>query len=137
MDTLEAVGGQRTEFWNNRVLPYLQSIWPWSKRHKTPAVSECLGRLCIAAGDAFPEALQELRHWLQPPRYLDRLMRQLKDSQVCSKFPEHAVNFLDLVIVDEAPLGDELEECLEEIRSAERQLENNPQFRKLHDLVRT
>ena len=64
-------------------------------------------------------------------------MRQLKDSQVCSKFPEHAVNFLDLVIVDEAPLGDELEECLEEIRSAERQLENNPQFRKLHDLVRT
>ena len=117
--------------------PYMQSIWPNELDQKTPQISECLGRLCIAAGNAFPEALQELRHWLEPPPYLGRLMRRLKDSQVCSKFPEHAVDFLALVIGDEAPWGDELGECLEQILSAAPQLQDDLQFRKLRDLIRT
>ena len=134
---LEAAGKQCEQYWSNRVRPYMRSVWPNELDRKTPQISECLSRLCIAAGNAFPEALQEVRHWLQPPRYLGHLMRQLKESQVCSKFPEHAVDFLGLVIGDEAPLGDELGECLEQIRSAAPQLQDDPQFRKLRDLMRT
>ena len=54
MGALDAAGGQRAEFWRNRVRPYLQANWPQQLGRKTPEVSECFGRLCIAAGDAFP-----------------------------------------------------------------------------------
>ena len=136
VDALEAAGERRVEYWGNRVLPYLQSIWPKGINRKTPQISECLGRLCIAASDEFPEALQELRHWLQPPSYPGRLMADLKDSPLCSKFPEYSLDFLDLVTGDEPPLGDELRECLQQIRSAEPPLKDDPRFRRLRDLLR-
>ena len=127
---------QAAEYWHNRVLPYLRSVWPKSSRHRTSAVSECLARLCIAAHDAFPEALKELRHWLQPPRYPGRLMLQLQDSQVCSEFLEPALDFLELVAGGEPPFGSELGECLGRIRSAEPKPEDDPRFRELRDLLR-
>ena len=82
-------------------------------------------------------ALKELRPWLQPPQYPGRLMQRLKDSQVCSEFPEPALGFLKLVTGDEPPLGSELAECLEQIRSAAAQLENDPRFQRLRELLRT
>ena len=137
VDALEAAGGQRTEFWCNRVRPYLRAIWPQQLNRRTPAVSECLGRLCVASHDAFSEALKELRPWLQPPQYPGRLMQRLKDSQVCSESPEPALGFLKLVTGDEPPLGSELAECLEQIRSAAAQLEDDPRFQRLRELLRT
>ena len=87
VDALEAAGRRRIEYWRNRVRPYLQAIWPKGIDKKTPQVSECLGRLCIAAGDEFPEALQELRHWLQPPQYAGRLMRRPERIAVMRPVP--------------------------------------------------
>ena len=135
VDALEAADERRGEYWRNRVLPYLQSIWPKGIDRKTPQISECLGRLCIAAGDAFPKALEELRRWLQPPKYPGRMMRRLKDSRICNKFPEDALDFLKLVTGDEPPLGDELRECLQQIRSAKPPLKDDPRFRRLRDLL--
>ena len=136
VDALEAAGGRRAEFWHNRVRPYLQSIWPNRLDRKTLEVSECLGRLCVAAGDAFPDALEKLRDWLQPPPYAGRLMGRLKDSGICGQFPDEALDFLDCVTGDEPPLGEELRECLEQIRSAKPQLEDEARFHRLRDLLR-
>lgn len=58
---LEGAGEQRVEYWRNRVVPYWRSIWPKSREHRTPALAETFARLCIAAREAFPEALDELR----------------------------------------------------------------------------
>ncbi len=136
IDALEAAGERRTEFWRNRVLPYIRSIWPKEHDRKTPKISESLGGLCIAAGDAFPEALEELRHWLQPPQYLGDLMYRLKESGLCGKFPDLSLDFLGLVTGDGPLWEDELGKCLEQMRSADPQLEDDQRFRKLHDLVR-
>lgn len=62
---LEGAGDQRSDFWTNRVVPYLRDIWPKNKVHASPVVAECFGRLCVAAGDALPEAVAQLRDWLQ------------------------------------------------------------------------
>ena len=136
IDELEAAGERRTEFWRNRVLPYIRSIWPKEHDRKTPKVSESLGRLCIAAGDVFPEALKELRHWLQPPAYLGDLMYRLKESKLCGKFPKPSLDFLALVTGDGPLWENELGECLVQIRAADPQLEDEERFRKLRDLAR-
>ena len=94
---LEGAGEQRPEFWKNRALWYFEKIWPKSLDHKTPTISEALGSVCIAAGNAFPEAVAAIRHWLQPPQYPGRLMHRLKEADHCSRFPESALDFLDRV----------------------------------------
>ena len=63
-------------------------------------------------------------------------MHRLRESQVCSQFPEPALEYLDLVTGDERPLGDELEECLQQIQSAASQMENDPRFQTLRDVLR-
>ncbi len=71
--TLEEAGGQRSNYWKNRIVPYLNKIWPKARDRKSPAIAESLGRLCVAAQDNFPEALKMLRGWLQAPPYPDYL----------------------------------------------------------------
>ena len=129
-------GDRRAEYWRNRALPYLRAIWPKSRDLKTPTISEALGEVCIAAGDEFPKALKELRHWLQPLRYPGLMMDRLGKSGLCGKFPEDALAFLHLVIGRELPGPNDLADCLEQIRTAKPQLEDEQPFQRLSELLR-
>ena len=134
-DALKGAGGQRVEHWKNRTLPYLQKIWPKSSDRRTPAISDSLGRVCIAAGDAFPAAVEELRYWLQPPEYPGFLMLRLKESELCCKFPEPALGFLQRVVGEKMSWLENLQSCLRQIQAAESSLENDSRFRRLFDLL--
>ena len=135
-DLLNGSGERRPEYWRNRALPYLRKVWPKSSDWRTPSISKSLGKVCIAAGDAFPEALEQLRHWLQPPQYPGDLIDRLRKSGLCGKFSEDALTFLDL-IVGEKPLGwTDLKECLKQIQAAESGLTDDPRFKKLRDRLR-
>lgn len=129
---LEGSGDQRADYWTNRVVPYLHAIWPKTRDNISPAIAESLGRLCIAAQDAFPEALMLLRAWLQPPAHPDYLVHRLHDAALCGKYPEQALDFLSLVIGDQTqwPPSD-LDACLEAIRTAAPELEANPRHEQL------
>lgn len=129
---LEGVEEQRAEHWHNRVVPYLHNIWPKSRDKISPAIAESLGRLCVAAGESFPEALVMLRGWLQPPDHPDYLVHQLHNAEICEKFPEVALDFLSLVIGDQTqwPPGD-LSGCLRAIRTAAPELQEDPRFERL------
>lgn len=139
-DTLEGVldgsDDRRPEYWRNRALPYLRKVWPKSSDRRTPSISESLGKVCIAAGDAFPEALEQLRPWLQPPRYPGYLMNRLEKSRIYDKFPRDALDFLDLIVGEEHPWGKDLKKCLEQIQAAEPGLMEDSRFRKLRDRLR-
>ena len=134
---LEGTGEQRSEYWRNRVLPYFKSIWPKSRSAMTPAISESLARLCVAAQDAFQEALEELKHWLQPVEYPDYVVHLLHDEKLPEKFPEAALAFLSIVIGDNAqwPPGN-LNECLQAIRDAAPALEADARFQRLMEYLR-
>ena len=60
---IEAAGEQRAGYWKNRIAPYLRDIWPKTRVHASPAVAECMGLVCIAARDAFPTTLSQLKAW--------------------------------------------------------------------------
>ena len=134
---LESAGEQRPEHWRNRTLPYLRSIWPKSINLQTAAISESLAKLCIAARQAFPEAVEELRHWLRPVPYPGHLLRRLHASGLCGNHPSTALEFLSSVIGDEPPWGGDLIACLNQIRSVEPQLEDDPRFEQLVQRIRS
>lgn len=134
---LEGTGEQRSDYWRHRVLPYLKLTWPKSLDVVTPSISESLARLCVAAQDAFPDALAELRHWLQPSAHPDFVVHLLHSAKLSEQFPESALMFLDIVIGDSTqwPPSD-LGACLSAIQNAVPALETDTRFRKLMGYVR-
>ncbi|MCK0713924.1 anti-phage defense-associated sirtuin Dsr1 [Chromohalobacter sarecensis] len=134
---LEGAGEQRADYWSNRVAPYLHNIWPKTRDNISPAIAESLGRLCVAAQDMFPEALAMLRAWLQPPAHPNFLVHRLHEVDLCTRFPEQVLDFLSLVIDDQAqwPPRD-LGACLEAIRTTTPELEADPRFERLKVYLR-
>ena len=135
--SFEGAGGRRKEYWNNRLFPYLHSIWPKSSSLITPAISESFALLCLTADELFPEALQELEYWIKPSQSLLILFDHMNETKICTKFPEEALKFLNLVVSDDPdwPLTD-LQKCLSDIKQSNEQLTSNPLFVRLNDLAK-
>lgn len=129
---LEGAGDQRADFWVNRVTPYLRTLWPKTRDNTSPAVTESLCRLCVAAQDAFPDALALLRAWLSPVAHPDYAVHQLHEAGLCGRFPSQALDYLSLVIGEETqwPPHD-LQECLNAIRENSPELEEDQRFERL------
>lgn len=134
---LEGAREQPGEYWQNRLLPFLNNIWPKSRELITPSISESLARLCVTAGEAFPEALHELRNWLQPVQHPDYVVHLLHEAKLCEQFPGDTLTLLDTVVDDDAQwLPRELRKCLDEIEQAEPQLNTDARFVRLAELCR-
>jgi hypothetical protein len=134
---LESAGEQRAEYWRNRVVPYLERVWPTSTTVRTPVISERFARLCVAARDAFPKAIDLLRHWLQPLEDLDYLLHLLDQANLCEQFPPYALTLLDAVIGDVTQwVPGEIKQCLRDIADADQSLTNDPRFVRLIEFCR-
>ena len=134
---LEGAGEQRNAYWHNRVLPYFKSIWPKSVDVITPAISESLARLCVEAKEAFPEAFDQLKHWLKPVNHPDYLIDRLSESAIPRQFPTETLMFLNSIIGDDAQwLPQELGQCLEEIKRANLKLVSDERYTRLNNLLR-
>ena len=132
-------------YWTNRVAPYLHEIWPKKQEKISPEVTNNLGRVCIATQEAFPEAFELLKPWLQPTAdstqdcdfHHDNLVQQLNKTEICSKFPEQALNFLDLVTPKQPYwIPKELKACLKAIQTSKPELEKNTKHQRLMVCVR-
>ena len=133
---LEGAGDQRGEYWRNRVLPYLKAIWPKSRNVITPAISENLARLCVAAQGVFPEALDELKHWLQPSDHPEFVVHLLHEAKLPQQFPEAALVFLNAVIGDKVQWPPtNLKDCLDAIQLAQPNLSADNRFQRLLEFL--
>ena len=138
---LEGVDQQNClQFWRNRVLPYLE-LWPQENDKLTQEISESFAKVCVAARDAFPEALNRLRLWLKPLALEHNwyLLGKLSENQTTQQFPEDSLEFLFLVTDrDSQPFSvhSYLKTCLQEIKKEKPSLENYDHFKKLRDLLR-
>ena len=131
---MEGAGDQSTPYWTNRMTLYLRKVWPNARDKRSAAISQSLARVCIAARDAFREALHLLRPWLQPVRHEYRLVEVLHKSDLCEKFPQEVLDLLDRVIPTKASWpSDELRDCLRAVRENEPSLSKDPKFVKFRD----
>jgi hypothetical protein len=132
VNALEGAGDQRTDYWANRVAPFINNLWPKGQDVMTPVIADAMSRLCVAAGEAFPEALEMLRAWLQPLGHPDTAVRMLHKADLCRIFPEQALDFLSRVVGEQAqwPPSD-LSTCLAAIRNAAPELEGDNRYEQL------
>ena len=137
VDALEGAGDQRVNYWTNRVVPYLDRIWPKTKKHTPPDIAESLGHLCVVAQDAFPDAFSKLQYWLQPFPHPDSLVHRLHEANLCQRFPEPSLDFLASVIDEKVQwLPSKLNACLEQIGSVNPELKNDARYERLLTYLR-
>ena len=133
---LGGAGTRRAQYWENRVKPYLNTVWPQSSEYASASVAESFGRVCIAADTAFPEALARLRPWLCRLAYPGTVVHRLHEAGICKKFPEGALEFLHLVVGEGSRPFSDLESCLHDIRTAKSALETDQRFEGLRTNLR-
>ena len=134
---VDGAGDQRADYWKNRAAPYLKSIWPKTPDVISGTVSENFCRACIAAGDAFPEALRHIRSWLQPLQYPEGIAHALHEAQLDTRLPEPALELLHRIVGDEALwVSQKLATCLNAIRTAQPGLEDDHRFQRLLEFLR-
>ena len=77
-----------------------------------------------------------MKGWLEPLND-SHVLYKLEEAQLCSRFPEPALDFLDRVTGDQTfSYLPKLKACLEEIREAEPTLQAEPRFKRLETLIR-
>ena len=135
-EALDGAGIQQgASYWRNRVVPYLQRVWPKTHDTASASVAGSFARACIGARDAFPEALEKVRTWLQPLTFPEPIVHRLHESNIHKRFPEPTLDFLHLVIADEALPPRDLGACLKDIRKAAPELEEDNRFKKLEEYL--
>ena len=137
LDALKSSGAQAPEYWRNRVLPYITDIWPKSAALRTDTISTSFAQLCVASGNALPEAILALGPWLQPLARPDYVVTLLNESTLCGTFPESTLTFLDTIVGDRAEWApQDLAKCLTQIEAADSNLAQDTRFRRLLDYAR-
>ncbi|EIL95687.1 hypothetical protein UU5_10006 [Rhodanobacter sp. 115] len=135
---LENSGEQKVEYWDNRISPYLQKVWPKKILAATPRVAEQFARLCIVAGERFPEAFKQLRMWIREPTGVDFLTSLLYESGLCKKFPNAALDFLGAILGDHVQwMWRHEADCLRDIQSSAPELATDQRFLSLVDFLRS
>lgn len=133
---LQGAAERKNAYWQEKIVPSWQALWPKEQARITSGLAEELAELAIAAGEQFPAAMAMLQEWLVPFRHSDRVVIHLRESGLCGRFPEEALQLLARIIdqTDRAPL--ELGRCLTAIVGAAPQLAGDRQFQTLRTCAR-
>ena len=133
---VDSAGDRRAEYWRNRAAPYLRSIWPSTPDAISETVSESFAEACIAAGDAFAEALAQVSAWLRPLQYPDRIAHRVRKAKLDEGCTESALELLNRIVGDAARgYFPDLVRCLSAIRAAQPDLEGDHRFQRLLEIV--
>ncbi len=135
---VQGAGSQATDYWRNRVTPYLRHVWPNTESVASMEIAHTFASACVEAQEAFPEAVQEVSNWLQPLTFPQKIVDRLHELNIDERFTDRALTLLDEVIaVDVSGLPpSRLRDCLRAIRTADPRSEDDPRFRRLVDYLR-
>jgi hypothetical protein len=129
---LQGAGKQREQYWQNRIRPFWQEIWPKDKQNMSISIAEHLARLSIAAGDKFPDAMSTVIDWLQTFDH-HNILYFLKESDLCSRFPQDALTLLNKIIGNPSGSYSGLDGCLNDIASAWPESQTDERYRRLQN----
>jgi hypothetical protein len=136
VNALESAGEQREEYFMNRIQRYWHNVWPKSRDLASGPVGEELARLAIAARGAFPTALGMVRDWMQPTDHSQFITTDLSESNLCDRYPQDALTFLDVIINYSEWVPPELRQCLDAISRAWPEVDHDQRYRRLDEYAR-
>ncbi|WP_127958609.1 anti-phage defense-associated sirtuin Dsr1 [Serratia microhaemolytica] len=137
LQALEGADTQREAYWENRIQPFWQQVWPKDKHLNTPSMSYLLARLAITAREAFPAAIDAINGWLdriEPDNYHD-IISLLHETDLCSRFPDKALQLLNGVIRQSPFFPEDLSQCLDDIGNANPSLKTTPRYQQLKNFT--
>ena len=89
--------------------------------------------------EIFPDTFDLIKDWLQPHKCRSGLL-ELSRSGLCKQYPDLVLELLNLIIPEEITgfygLADYLRACLDEIKSTDANLVNDPRYRRLDEFER-
>lgn len=112
---LEGSGSNREQYWENRVQPFWQRVWPKAHDLASSKLAETLVFLSIAAQGKFPVVLQAVIGWLQPIEYPYYVVSKLNESGLCSQFPNETLDLLSRIVNGDSFLSEDLRQCLDTV----------------------
>lgn len=128
--------------WKHDVKPFIHDVWHgvWLdiKERMTPEIRGEFARLALETREEFPDALDELRRFLDGKcNSLHFVLLLMADqTTVLRDFPEQALELLSLIVREpqsyEAAL---LEKCLDSIVGVRSELQANTRYFRLRELV--
>lgn len=133
---MEGSADQREEYWKNRIGPFWRDVWPKSRDLATSGIAESLARLAIATGEEFPNALTSVLDWLQPIEHPYYIFKRLQDSELCSRFPTHALRMLAAIVNDQPWGARGMQKCLDACLNADVRLAQDSTYRRLCEYAR-
>ncbi|MBB4276401.1 anti-phage defense-associated sirtuin Dsr1 [Rhizobium mongolense] len=134
---LNGAGEKKAEYYANRVSPFLEYYWRKVADVSTNATSKKLVEICVAAGDAFPQAVAALIAFIQRVADPTYVIMGLSKTDLTARFPEASLSILDAIVADNAQwLRPEFKNCLSKIRNADPNLERDGRFKRLVTVLR-
>lgn len=79
--------------WRDIIGPLHDAVWPRERRFLEPSLSQHFAALAVGAGDAFPEALEQLQPYLVPLARLGSIY-EIDKSEAPDKFPSETLKLL-------------------------------------------
>ena len=132
VNSLKGSGDKKDDFWRNRVVVFMQGVWPQDVSLKSEPVATRMAQICIEAGDEFPQALKLLGGWLQPIDFVYSVFADLEEEGLCTRFPAEALDFMDrLTTAKMRYLSEDFGTCLQQIASADSALKEDDRYKKL------
>ena len=132
----ESAGDQREEYWDNRVEPFLEKMWPRSKTLVSAGIADDFARLCVASGDRFPRALGILKPWLMKLAHSDYIVTRLSETPHCLRFPQETLDFLSAIVDVTGWAPKSLRKCLSDIAIGASDLARDSRFLSLDAFLR-
>lgn len=130
---------QPEDLWVETVGPWIEGHWPSGPPARTTRVSRSLAEIALRTDDAFPEAVEALRHRLTPfeddPTRVDSLLEKLSFAE---RLPEATLEFLDALVPDELTKSwswSSLRTSLDQIAEQKPGLRDDDAYRRLDDVV--
>ncbi|MDE2759965.1 MAG: hypothetical protein OXH90_06665 [Paracoccaceae bacterium] len=134
--SVNSSGSQQTEYWENRVSPFLQFIWPQTNDKLSQNISMNFAKACIKSGEAFPEASRLVNRWLVPLDNPDQIVRSINKEGIDISYPEHSLKLL-CKVYDESTkeYSDNLKNYLANIANEKPEIKKDSCFQRLQNIT--
>lgn len=136
LNALENSGDQREEFFNNRISPFWQSIWPKNRALISEPMAEKLTLICIESKSAFGKAVELFFSWFIPIEDLFYVITKIEKAKICNNYPADSLKLLDAIIENITYAAPQLKKCLESISMVEPSLVKEQSYIRLNNLIR-
>jgi hypothetical protein len=132
------VKDKKSAYWSEFIQPCWNITWPKTASNwKSKQLTQRLCQLILDTEDAFPVALSTVLKWLEPLEHTYSEIHRLNDSGFCEAHPKSALDLLNAIVSpnDQIISKEHFEECLMKIKTANLELSQTPNFKRLQAIV--